>query len=182
MLSSTPLQRPGARLLPASLIAAAGLFAATLLPAPLGAQQIALPVGSEAPGAEMQDLDGNPVQLADYMEEGKATLIEFWATWCGVCRRLQPQMDEIQSTYGDRINVVAVAVAIRQTPEDVKAHLERANPGYPHLWDGRGNAVRGYEVPGTGIVVIVDGSGTVVYTGSGAAQDLVGEVEKILGR
>jgi thiol-disulfide isomerase/thioredoxin len=123
---------------------------------------VSLPVGSEAPAAALQDLDGDPVQLLDYMRD-RPTLIEFWAIWCENCEALQPQLDRIQESYGDRLNVVAV------------------DPGYPYLWDDRGAAVRAYEVPTTSVVVIVGADGRVAYTGVGPQQDLMAAVEAVLG-
>lgn len=144
------------------------------------AQGVSLPPGTQAPPAELQDLDGNPVQLLDYVK-GKPALVEFWATWCENCAALQPQMDRIQADYGDRIDVVAVAVAVAQTVRRVKRHVEQHDPGYPYLWDDEGNAVRAYKAPTTSVVVMLDADGKVVYTGVGPSQDLVGEVKKLLG-
>ena len=76
-----------------------------------GESEVGLAIGTEAPAAALQDLDGNPVQLLDYIGD-RPTLIEFWAIWCENCEALQPQIDRIQATYGDRLNVVAVAVAV----------------------------------------------------------------------
>ena len=154
-----------------------------LVPGSLCAQgeyAVSLPVGSEAPAAALQDLDGDPVQLLDYVGE-EPTLIEFWAVWCENCEALQPQLDEIRATYGDRLNVVAVAVAVAQSLRRVRRHVEEHDPGYPYLWDDRGAAVRAYEVPTTSVVVIVGADGRVVYTGVGPQQDLLGAVEAVLG-
>lgn len=159
---------------------------ALLLPAGAYAQaagegSVSLPIGSQAPSAALEDLEGTAVDLLDYVEAGKPALIEFWATWCEVCEALQPQLDEIQAKYGDELNVVAVAVGVSQSVRRVKRHLEGHDPGYPYLWDARGAAVRAYVATTTSIVVMLDGDGTVVYTGVGAQQDLVGAVEDLLG-
>jgi hypothetical protein len=76
---------------------------------------------------------------------------------------------------------LAVAVAVSQTQDQVKKHVEEHGIAYPYLWDGEGEAVNAYEIPGTGIVLILDAEGKVAYTGTGGAQDLVGEVQKLLG-
>ena len=141
---------------------------------------VSLPIGTVAPGAALEDLEGNAVDLSDYVS-GKPALIEFWATWCELCEALQPQLDEIQASYGDRLNIVAVAVGVAQTVRRVQRHLEDHDPGYPYLWDARGAAVRAYNATTTSIVVMVDAEGRVAYTGVGAQQDLTGAVERLLG-
>jgi len=145
-----------------------------------GEGSVSLAYGTMGPGAEVEDLDGNKVDLIDYVK-GKPALLEFWATWCEQCEALQPQMDEIQERYGDEINVVAVAVGVSQSVRRVKRHLEAHDPGYTYLWDGRGAAVRAYNATTTSIVVMLDADGNVAYTGVGTAQDLVGAVERLLG-
>ncbi|QOY87357.1 TlpA family protein disulfide reductase [Paludibaculum fermentans] len=42
--------------------------------------------------------------------KGTPVLIQFWATWCGVCRRDQPAVDALVEEYGDRLTVLAVSV------------------------------------------------------------------------
>ena len=166
------------------MAARSALLAVTALllsaPAALQAQGVGLSIGTPAPAAELEDLDGNPVQLLDYMEAGKPTLVEFWASWCENCEALQPQLDLIADRYGDRVNVIAVAVAVSQSQRRVRRHLEEHDPGYPYLWDGKGAAVRAYNAATTSIVMILDGDGTVAYSGVGSGQDLVGEIEKLL--
>jgi len=158
---------------------------ALVVPGPVHAQAsgegaVSLAYGTVGPGAALEDLDGNAVDLADYVKGGPAVL-EFWATWCENCEALQPQMDQVQMKYGDRINVIAVAVGVSQSVRRVKRHLEGHDPGYPYLWDGRGAAVRAYKATTTSIVVMLDADGKVVYTGVGGGQDLLGAVEKLFG-
>lgn len=153
-----------------------------LLPGTLLGQQmeVSLPLGTPAPEVELEDLDGNPVSLMEVVD-GKPALIEFWASWCENCEALQPQLDQIQARYGDRMEVVAVAVAVSQSQRRVKRHVEEHGADYPYLWDGQGAAVRAYQAATTSIIVLLDGEGRVAYTGVGANQDLLSEVEKLLG-
>lgn len=157
-----------------------------LLALPLGVRaqaagegSVSLALGTQGPGAAVEDLEGNAVDLIDYVK-GKPALIEFWATWCELCAALQPQLDEIQAMHGNDLNVVAVAVAVAQTVRRVQRHLADHDPGYPYLWDARGAAVRAYNATTTSIVVMLDADGKVAYTGVGAEQDLTGAVERLL--
>jgi thiol-disulfide isomerase/thioredoxin len=143
--------------------------------------EVGPPIGSSAPAATLEDLDGHTVQLLDYVKKGEPALIEFWATWCENCAALQPQMDRIERMYGKRMSVVGVAVAVAQTVRRVKRHVTEHDPGYPYLWDGNGAAVRAYNAPTTSVVVILGADGKVAYTGVGPDQDLVNAVKKVLG-
>ncbi|WP_405282496.1 redoxin family protein [Gaopeijia maritima] len=151
------------------------------LATPVFAQGVGLDIGAPAPAAALEDLEGNAVELSDYIEPGKLTLIEFWATWCENCEALQPQLDRIAAEHPDQVNVVAVAVAVSQSQRRVQRHVDDHGATYPYLWDGSGNAVRAYNAATTSIVMLIDGEGTVVYSGVGADQDLVGAVQAQLG-
>lgn len=162
------------------------VFALTaLLALPVGAAAqsggVSLAIGTPGPSAELEDLDGNAVMLLDYVEPGQPAVLEFWATWCEQCEALQPQFDELQARYGDRVSVVAVAVGVSQSVRRVKRHLEDHDPGYPYLFDKRGAAVRAYNATTTSIVVMLDAEGNVAYTGVGTDQDILGAVESLLG-
>jgi thiol-disulfide isomerase/thioredoxin len=150
------------------------------IPGAVSAQDVAIPVGTIGPDAAVQDLQGRPIQLRSLFEAGKPTVIEFWATWCGECEALQPQFDALQARYGDRVNVVAVAVAVGQTLRRVNDHLEDHNPGYPFVWDAGGAAVRAYQAPTTATVIVMDRQGRVVYTGVDRDQNILAQIERVL--
>jgi thiol-disulfide isomerase/thioredoxin len=166
-----------------SRLAVAALALMLLAPSAASAQSGGVSLALETPGptAELEDLDGRPVALLDFVEAGRPAILEFWATWCEQCEALQPQLDRIQAQYGDQVSIVAVAVGVSQSVRRIKRHLEEHDPGYPYLFDRRGAAVRAYNASTTSIVVMLDADGKVAYTGVGAEQNLVGAVETLLG-
>jgi thiol-disulfide isomerase/thioredoxin len=147
--------------------------------APAHAQDLGISVGSTAPAARVQTLDGKTVDLAQYI--GKTPmLIEFWATWCPNCRELMPTLLDVEKKYGTKVKFVALAVAINQSPERVRRFLA-AHP-LPHdtFFDTNGEAAGAFDAPATSYVVVIDKAGRVVYTGLGGKQDLEGAVKKAL--
>ena len=152
------------------------------LPIAVAAQSggVSLALGTQGPGAALEDLEGNAVELLDFIEPGKPAVLEFWATWCEQCEVLQPQFDELQSRFGGDVSIVAVAVGVSQSVRRVSRHLEDHDPGYPYLFDKRGAAVRAYNATTTSIVVMLDAEGKVAYTGVGVDQDLVTALEALV--
>jgi thiol-disulfide isomerase/thioredoxin len=133
--------------------------------------ELGIALGERPELVEIEDLQGNDVSLAQYME-GRPALIEFWARWCELCEELYPQMEEVHARYEDRVAFVAVAVAVAQSQRSVRRHLEDHPVSFPTLWDEGGRAVRAFLAPGTSYIVVLDAEGTVVYTGSGGNQDI----------
>jgi thiol-disulfide isomerase/thioredoxin len=158
---------------------AASLLAVSALLSPLGAQSVGLPIGTVAPAALVQTLDGKSVDLKQYI--GKTPVVfEFWATWCPNCHELEPTMLALKKKYGDRVKLVGVAVSVNQSPARVKAYAEKHKLPLVVLWDHDGNATDVYSAPATSYVVVVDKAGKVVYTGLGGKQDLDAAVAKAL--
>jgi thiol-disulfide isomerase/thioredoxin len=149
------------------------LVALALASAPraAAAQDIGLAVGSKAPAAALQTLDGRPTDMARYVGR-TPVLIQFWATWCPSCKALEPQLTRIARAYGPRIKLLGVAVGVNQTPQRVRLYAAKHKLPVEVLWDGEGKAAEAYDAPATSYVVVLDATGKVVYTGQGGDQDL----------
>jgi thiol-disulfide isomerase/thioredoxin len=147
-----------------------------------GQEQIGIAVGATPQAVQIEDLDGNPVDLGDYIGSGTPLLIEFWATWCPLCRALEPDMLAAHSKYGDDVNFLVVAVAVNQSVRRVRRYAESHEVPGRILWDTDGRATRAFMAPSTSYVVALDAEGSVVYTGLGEDQDIESAVEKALGQ
>jgi thiol-disulfide isomerase/thioredoxin len=151
----------------------------TALAGPLGAQQ--LQIGAQAPNVTIDDLDGAPYSFAGFLGS-KPALIEFWATWCPLCEKLMPQLQEAHRRYGAAVEFIGVNVTVNQSKARVRRYLDEHRPPFRALWDEDGIAVRAYEVTGTSFIVIVDAAGKVAYTGYGEDQDILAALRKVVGR
>jgi thiol-disulfide isomerase/thioredoxin len=168
---------------PLSAIRNAAIVAATLALQPiggaLGAQESGIEVGARGPAAAVETLDGKPSDLARYV--GKTpVLLEFWATWCGNCKELEPQLKALHARYGKQVKFVGVAVSVNQSPALVKRYVQRHAMPWEQLYDRRGNATGAYDVPATSYIVILNRAGRVVYTGLGGDQKLEPAIRKAL--
>lgn len=155
------------------LLLAAAVFAVQ----PLGAQDAGIPVGSRAPAAVLETLDGKAANLDAWIGK-EPVFIEFWATWCPICKTLEPQLVQLQKQYAGKVRFIGVSVSVNQSPELVKRYVAAHGLQGEQLYDRKGFATDAYDVPTTSYVVVINAKGTVVYTGSGAKQNLATALAK----
>ncbi len=160
-----------------------GTFAAatlTLLAGPLLAQAKGLAVGDQAPGqVVIHTLTGQPAPLDNIIGKTPA-LIEFWATWCPLCREMEPMIQQIHATHGDRLALVRIVVPQNQTPERAREYVARhALPG-TFLFDTDGVAYKAFAAYHTSYIVLLDRTGRVTYSSDGGKQDLAAGIAAAL--
>ena len=101
-------------------------------------------VGKAAPAFTLEDLNGKKLSLADY--QGKAVLINFWATWCGPCKIETPWLIELRNQYaGQGFEILGVSAddIDRDDPthfakekKEIARAVEQMKIPYPVLIDG----------------------------------------------
>lgn len=159
------------------------LLAALLLPLPGLAADRDLPppprVGELPPQLIGKDGKGKPIDLADY--RGKVTIVTFWASWCGPCRRELPVLGHFQGTVGrDALEVLAVNY---KEPRDEYRSVVRANRGLDvtFLHDAYGSVSGAYGVNSLPHMFILGHDGKVAFTHRGYSEAaLPGIVQEIL--
>lgn len=119
-------------------------FSATLIakkesPKNVKAAKVAAPaigtdVGMTAPDFVMNDPNGNPLMLNKY--KGKIVVLDFWATWCGPCRRELPHFKELWGKYRSK-DVVFIGISLDKDLEKWKQFIKSENMDWLHVADGK---------------------------------------------
>jgi thiol-disulfide isomerase/thioredoxin len=147
-----------------------------LAPAALAAE-----VGDQA-RLETVRIDGKPLSLDQL--KGKVVMVNFWATWCGVCRGEMPGWQKFYDANRDR-GFELIAMSIDDDLADIKKHLKERSFTFPVAWrwDDRTDDDFG-DVIGTPTLYVLDRTGKVAWTKRGRVtqEQLAAVVEPLLAR
>ena len=78
---------------------------------------------------EVKAEDGAIQKLSDHVGKGKVTLVDFWASWCPPCRAEIPKLQDLKAKYGDKLNVLGVAVW--DNPDDTRKAMDELKITWP---------------------------------------------------
>jgi thiol-disulfide isomerase/thioredoxin len=94
-------------------------------------------------------------------DDGKFRVIDFWATWCGPCRRAIPELNQIRQQFGDRVDVIGIS---DESEEAVRAMRDPAIEYFVGI-DTLARTKNALAVTGIPHVIIVDPLGIVRWEG-----------------
>ncbi len=121
------------------------------------------------PAAELKTLEGKKVNLTDYIQEGKVTIINFWATWCAPCKKeldaLAPIYPEWEEKYG--VKFLAVTVDDSRGFPKVKPMVKEKDWPYTVLSDVNQEMMRKLNFFSIPQMYIVDGDGSIKHSITG---------------
>jgi len=135
-----------------------------------------------APDFVVYDAEGNAVQLADH--EGKPTVLNFWASWCGPCQSEMPDFQEKFLELGEEVNFVMVNMTTgRETQEKAAAFIAEKGYTFPVFYDTAGEAVEAYGVYSLPSTYFIDAEGYAIAQAVGAidAETLQRGIDMIAG-
>ena len=114
---------------------------------------------AQAPGFTLKDISGKKVSLASF--KGKPILLNFWATWCGYCRKERPHLNAIYNEYKDK-GLIILAVSTDRSVDTVKSYLKKIPADFIVLSDSDGRVAATYGVRGYPSSFLIDRNGSIV--------------------
>ena len=108
---------------------------------------------------------------------GQVVIMDFWATWCGPCRQVMPNLQELHETYGEELMIIGVNTWER---EDPAAFMVENGFTYPIVINGDEVASQ-YFVEGIPTFYVIDRDGTVAFHAVGSDPANEEALAEVLG-
>ena len=131
-------------------------------------------------GAQFVDFEGvddanKAVRLSDYVGKGHYVLVDFWASWCGPCRREIAHLKKVRDAYTDKGLVILGTVVWDEMEDHLKA-MKELEITWPQIFN-KTDATELYGIAGIPQIILFDPAGKIV------ARDLRGEeINKLLDK
>lgn len=140
---------------------------------PLVSHASTLELGGMAPTLDLPGIQGR-INLADF--KGKVIYLDFWASWCGPCRKSFPWMNDLQKKYADQ-GLVILGVNLDANPEDAHHFLQKIPANFRIAFDAPGDTPKRFGVQGMPTSVIINRDGKLVEKHTGFNDKTGREVE-----
>ena len=131
-------------------------LAATLATAPAWAQFDASPWRGPLSALQLTDLQGKTWRAADL--QGRAVLLNFWASWCEPCRSEMPSLQTLAEFHGPD-KLLVLAINFKEPAQRAQRYVQGAGLRLPVLLDAQGQLARQWDVKVFPSTLLVDRSG-----------------------
>jgi thiol-disulfide isomerase/thioredoxin len=111
--------------------------------------------------------DGTPYPLAS--KKGDVLVVSFWATWCGPCRALEPQLERVAAHFKGNDKISFLEADCDEDENQVAAYLEEVKPRIQVVFaDGLDHLLDVNSLP---TVVVIDRTGKIAYRAEGFGEE-----------
>lgn len=148
---------------------------ALLFAASIATSAAATESGDAAPPFALPTAKGDTIAL-DRLK-GKVVYVDFWASWCGPCRRSFPWMNDMQQKYGGK-GFVVVGVNVDKKRADAEKFLAQIPAAFTIVYDEAGTTPSAYGVKGMPSSYLVDAAGRVAYVERGFLDEHKADIEQ----
>ena len=121
-------------------------------------------IGKPAPEIQLKSSDGKHTALSSF--RGKPVFIEFWATWCGPCVDLMPDLTKFYQETANK-GLMWVSIDNDEAPEDAAKFVAEDHIPWPNYHDADGSLGKAFQRVGIPLGVLIDSEGKIVFYESG---------------
>ncbi len=143
-------------------------------------------VGKPAPEFAAEAVTGEgPKSVKE--ASGKVTIIDFWATYCGPCKKSFPKYQELVDQFGGDLSVIAVSVDEEDTDKaKLEEFVKATGVKFSIVWDKNKSAAKAYSPPKMPTAFVVDKTGTIRHIhagyGEGEEEKIAEEIKALIGQ
>lgn len=105
--------------------------------------------------------DGGKVSLSDYVGKGNYVLVDFWASWCGPCRRETPVVAELYDKYKSK-GLEVLGVAVWDRPKDTQKAIEELGITWPQILNAGDIPTKAYGINSIPHIILFGPDGTII--------------------
>ncbi len=125
----------------------------------------------------LKDTKGEAVELKSFLQNHKAVLVNFWATWCPPCREEIPGLIDLQTKYKDK-GFSVLGVDVGESSKKVESFMAKLGINYPVVLDTENAAAYAYGIVGIPTSLLINADGKIIGEYHAYTKEIVSDVAK----
>ena len=138
-------------------------------------------LSGKAPNFTLKSRTGKNIKLSEL--RGDVVMLNFWASWCGPCRKEMPLLEKIHKKY-KRLGFTLLGVNVEENSNDAKNYLKDVRVTFPILFDRTQKTSKLYDVRAMPTTILIDRNGNkrFIHKGykAGYENDYKKQIKKLL--
>ena len=138
-------------------------------------------LSGKAANFTLKSRSGKNIKLSEL--RGEVVMLNFWASWCGPCRKEMPLLEKIHKKY-KRLGFTLLGVNVEENSRDAKNYLKDVKVTFPILFDSTQKTSKLYDVSAMPTTILIDRNGNkrFIHKGykAGYENDYKKQIKKLL--
>ena len=138
-------------------------------------------LSGKAANFTLKSRSGKNIKLSEL--RGQVVMLNFWASWCGPCRKEMPLLEKIHKKY-KRLGFTLLGVNVEENSSAAKNYLKDVRVTFPILFDTTNKTSKLYDVSAMPTTILIDRNGKkrFLHKGykAGYENDYVKQIKKLL--